>query len=112
VPHVEGRDVVAALLEDGLDEELDPFRRDAPQVGIDDGAGLDLERAGDLEDRPEGAALAGDAVVGGDELVEAARPPVEEDGVEIDAGLANDVRGAVSPAWTARTTWPIVPALL
>jgi hypothetical protein len=49
--------------------------------------GSGLRASGDLEDLPKGAPLAGDAVIGRDELVEASLAVIDEDGIEIGAGL-------------------------
>ena len=62
VAGVERRDVVVAALDDRAGEELDPLGDDRAQVAVDDDERLDLERRGDLEDRPQRRALAADAV--------------------------------------------------
>ena len=86
-----GRNVIEPVLEDGFNQEFDPFRRNASQVGIHHGAGPDVEPPGDLEDGPKGAAFSRDAVVGRHQLVEAAGRLVDENGIEVDLRRLDDV---------------------
>ena len=62
VAGVERRHEVVAALEDRPGQQLDPLGHDRAQVRVDDDERLDLERVGDLEDRPQRGALAADAV--------------------------------------------------
>ena len=97
-----GREVVAAL-EDRPRQQLDPLRDDRAQVAVDDDQGLDLERGGDLEDRPQRRPLAADAVdlgVGERDPVEPVGRPDEQDRLHVVGrlGLDHDPLGAVGRA--------------
>ncbi len=70
------------------------------QVRVDDDQGLDLERVGDLEDRPQGRALAADAVdlrVGQADPLELVGRADEEDLLDVVGrlGLDHDAAGPV-----------------
>ena len=97
-----GRVVVAAL-EDRPGEQLHPLRQDRAQVAVDDDERLDLERGGDLEDRPQGGTLAADAVdlrVGQADPGEPVLRPDEEDLLDVVGrfGLHHDPARAVRRA--------------
>ena len=100
VAGVERRHEVVAALEDRPGEQLDPLGDDRAQVRIDDDQRLDLERVGDLEDGPQGRALAADAVdlrVGQADPLELVARPDEQDLLDVVGrlGLDDDPAGAV-----------------
>ena len=100
VARVQRRHEVVAALEDGPGQQLDPFGHDRAQVRIDDDQRLDLERGGDLEDRPQRGALAADAVdlrVGQADPLEAVGRPDQEDLLDVVGrlGLDHDPAGPV-----------------
>ena len=96
-----GHEVVAAL-EDGAGQQLDPLGDDAAQVGVDDDERLDIERGGDLEDRPQGGALAADAIdlrVGQADPLELVAGTDEEDLLDVVGRLGlDDDAAACRPA--------------
>ena len=99
MPVVEGGHIIEIGFEHRLEEQLDPLGRDAPQVRIDDGAGLHVQRLGDLEDRPESAAFARDAAVGRHDLERRLDAVMEQDGLKVlDRRVPDDVHGAVHRA--------------
>ena len=94
-----GHEVVAAL-EDRPGQELDPLGHDRAEVAVDHDERLDLERRGDLEDAPQGGALAADAVdlgVGQADPLELVVRPDEEDLLDVVGrlGLDDDAARAV-----------------
>ena len=94
-----GHEVVAAL-EDGTGQELDPFGHDRAQVAVDHDERLDLERRGDLEDAPQGGALAADAIdlgIGQADPLELVARPDEEDLLHVVGrfGLHDDAARAI-----------------
>ena len=100
VAGVERGDEVVAALQDGSGQQLDPLGDDGAQVRIDDDQGLDLERVGDLEDGPQGGALATDPVdlrVGQADPLEPVAGPDEEDLLDVVGrlGLDDDASGPV-----------------
>ncbi len=67
---VEGRGEVEPLVENRAEQQVDPFGGDAAQVRVHDGTGPRAELLGHQKDRAQGAAFAGNAVVGGRQLVD------------------------------------------
>ena len=103
VAAVERRDEVVATLEDRPGQQLDPLGHDRAQVRVDDDQRLDLERRGHLEDRPQGGALAADAVdlgVGQGDALEPVGRPDEQDRLDVVGrlGLGHDPLGPVGRA--------------
>ena len=100
VAGVERRHEVVAALEDRAGQQLDPLRDDRPQVRVDNDQRLDLERGGHLEERPQGGALAADAVdlrVGQADSGQAVGRMDEQDLLDVAGrlGLDDDALGAV-----------------
>jgi len=103
VPRVERRDVVVAAFQDRAGKQLDPFGDDRTQVRVDDDQSLDLERGGHLEERPQGRALAADAVdlgIGQADAPQPVRRPDQQDLLHVAGrlGLDDDPLGAVGRA--------------
>ena len=69
VPLVERGDKIVPLAHHRSKQQFDPLRRDAAQIGVDNGAGARAEVPGTLDDGADGAALAGNAMVGGADAV-------------------------------------------
>ncbi len=74
VAGVQRGDEVVAVLEDGPDQPVDPGRADRAQVGVQHRAASGPDGRGQLEDGPEGRALAGQADVGEGQPCRAGRP--------------------------------------
>ena len=100
VARVERRHEVVAALEDRPGQQLDPLGDDRAQVRIDDDQRLDVERIGDLEDRPQGRALAADPLdlgIGQADPLEAVRRADQEDLLDVIGrlGLDHDPAGPI-----------------
>ena len=103
VAGVERRHEVVAALEDRPGQQLDPLGHDRAQVRVDDDQRLDLERIGDLEDRPQGRALAADPVdlgVGQADPLQLVGRADEQDLLDVVGrlGLDHDAAGPVGRA--------------
>ena len=96
VAQVERRHVIEAFLEHGRKQQVHPGGFDAPEIRIHHRAGLGLQFDRDPEHLPEGAALARDTVVRGDDPVHGMDRIAGQDGAVVVLGHFPDhVLGAV-----------------
>ncbi len=66
---IQRRDKIKAIVENRIKQKFDPFRRDAAQIGVDDATSFGAQSGGQGKNGAEGAALAGNAVITGDDFV-------------------------------------------
>ncbi|HEV3011721.1 MAG TPA: hypothetical protein VG499_00450 [Actinomycetota bacterium] len=86
VPGVQRGDQVVAVLQDRPDQPVDPGRADRAQVGVQHRAAPGPDGRGQLEDGPEGRALAGQADIGHGQLVRALDLGVEQQQLLVAVG--------------------------
>ena len=99
VAMIERRDIIETAIQHRFEQQLDPLRRDAPEVGIDHHTSLGVQRLRHLEHGAERAALAGDARVRERHLEHGFDAVMQQDGAEIANGsVVHDFHGAVAGA--------------
>ena len=80
---------------DRANEQLQPLRRNASQIRIDNGARFGPQASGDLENCAKGTAFPGNAMIRRDDFVKRTLLIADEERFEIDDRLSNDLLRAV-----------------
>jgi hypothetical protein len=95
MPQIERCDIIVALIDHRPQQHLNPLWRDAPQIGIDDSAGIRVEPPRDFEDGPKRAALPGNTVIGCHDSMEDALAIGNQELLIVDCRVSDNRRGVV-----------------
>src|SRR6266568_6457780 len=95
MPQVIRRDVVIALVQDRPEQNLDPLGSNTAEVRVHVSARFCFQASCDFKNRPEGTALAREAVIRRDDLVQKALALTDEHGAIVYDALRHNLRGPV-----------------